>query len=141
MKTNYFLLLICLCLGILGSCKTMNKYNVQDLNGKWNIISVKDEPLQLENMPFLDFNVADKRVHGNTSCNVLNSVYETDSKDVTAIKFLAPITTMMACINMDTETKVLQAINNVAHVKRGDTSNQIKLIDKDGNTLLVLEKI
>ena len=141
MKTNSILLFICLCMGILSSCKTLNKYNVQDLNGKWQIITVQGESLQLENMPFLEFNVADKKVHGNTGCNVLNSVYETDSKDVTAIKFVTPVTTMMACLNMDTENKVLQAINNVTHIKMGDASNQVKLVDEDGNTLLVLEKL
>ena len=140
MKTNRILLLMCLCIGILSSCKTTNNYNVQDLNGKWNIISVKDEAIQLENMPFLDFNVADKRVHGNTGCNILNSVFETDSKDIAAIKFVAPITTMMACINMDTEAKILQVITDITHVQNGDTSIQVKLVDKDGKILLVLEK-
>ena len=141
MKTNYSLLLICLCMVIFNSCKTVNPYNVEDLNGRWTIISVKDEQVQLENMPFLEFDVSAKRVHGNTSCNLLNSVFELDANDKTAIKFITPITTMMACINMDTETKILQVITDITHVKKGETANQIKLVDKNGNTIFLLEKI
>jgi hypothetical protein len=48
---------------------------------------------------------------------------------------------MMACIHFETETKVIQAINSVTHVQKGDKPNQVKLIDKEGNALLVIEKV
>ena len=41
---------------------------------------------------------------------------------------------------MDTETKILQVITDITHVQNGDTSIQVKLVDKDGKILLVLEK-
>ena len=113
---------------------------MEDLNGKWTIISVKEEPIELEKMPFLEFDVAEHRVHGNTSCNLLNSTFETDANDKAAIRFLAPISTMMACINMDTEAKILLVIGNITHVKKGDTSNRIRLVDKNGDAMLLLEK-
>ena len=135
------MLLIYLCVWGVISCKTLNTYKVDDLSGKWTIISVKDEPVQSAAItPFLEFDVAAKRVHGNTSCNVLNSAFESDAKDKSAIKFTMPVTTMMACINMDTEAKILQVITDIAYVKKGETSNQIKLVDKNGNTMLLLEK-
>ena len=48
---------------------------------------------------------------------------------------------MMACINIGTEAKILQVISHITHVKKGETSNRIKFVDKNGNTMLVLEKI
>ena len=141
MRTNYFLLLICLCMGIFISCNSENTFKVDDLNGKWNIISVRDEPINLEKMPFFEFDVAEKKVHGNTSCNILNSTFETDANDTGAIKFAMPISTMMACINLDTEVKILQVISEITHVTKGETPNRINLVDKDGNIMLVLEKI
>ena len=141
MKTNSILILICLCMGIVSACKTVNTYKVQDLNGKWTIVSVTDEPVTAANMPFLEFNVAEKRVHGNAGCNTLSAGFETDVKDATALKFVAPVKTMMACFNMETEAKIVQAINNVAHVKKGETPNRMKLVDKEGNALLVLERV
>ena len=141
MKTIYSLLLICLSVCVFNSCKTENTYKVEDLNGKWTIISVKDEPVQLEKMPFLEFDAVGKKVHGNTSCNTLNSAFETDANDKTAIRFVAPVTTMMACINgMETEAKIVQTLANISHVKKGATPNQIKMVDKNGNTMLLLEK-
>jgi heat shock protein HslJ len=141
MKTNYALLLICLCVGGVNSCKTENTFNVEDLNGKWTIIAVKEDPIQLENMPFLVFDVAEKNVHGNTSCNTLTSKFESDANDKTAIRFLRPVSTMMACINgMDTEAKILQVITDITHVKKGETPDRIRLVDKTGNTMLLLEK-
>jgi len=141
MKKIGILLLICLCMGNLGgSCKEGSAFNVQDLNGKWTIVSVNNEPVALQNMPFLEFNTAEKRVHGNVGCNVLNAGFEPDTKDMTAIKFTTPITTMMACIHLDTETKIVQAIHVVTNVKKGEQPNQLKFVDKEGNTMLVLEK-
>ena len=140
MKTNYAILLICICVGLFNSCKTENTPSVEDLAGKWTIISVKDEPVQLENMPFWEFDISEKRVHGNTSCNMFNAAFETDVKDQTAIRLVAPVSTMMACINMETEAKILQIISDIAHVKKGETANRITLVDKNGNTLLLLEK-
>ena len=140
MKTNYALLMLCLFAGMMISCKTAT-YSVEDLNGKWTIIAVKDEPVQsAATTPFLEFDIAAKRVHGNTSCNVMNSAFETDKNDKAAIKLLAPITTMMACINMETEAKILQVITEIAHVKKDESSNRVRLVDKNGNTMLLLEK-
>ena len=141
MKTNSILILICLCMGIASSCKTGSTFKAQDLNGKWTIISVTDEPVILENMPFLEFDVVEKRVHGNVGCNMLSAGFEPDPKNVSAFQLIAPITTMMACIHLDTETKIVLAINEVTHVKKGETSSQVKLVNKEGNTLLVLEKV
>ena len=141
MKTNSIWLLICLCMGIVSSCKTGNAFKAQDLNGKWTIVSVMDEPVTLEYMPFLEFNTTEKRVHGNVGCNTLSAGFEPDSKDMTAFKLMAPVTTMMACIHFDTETNIVQAINNITHVTKSEKPNQVKLADNKGNTLLVLERV
>ena len=142
MNKNGILFLIGLCLGIFwGSCKGGSAFKVQDLNGKWAIVSVMDEPVTLEYRPFLEFSTAEKRVHGNVGCNTLSAGFEPDPKDMTAFQLISPITTMMACIHFDTETKIVHAINHITHVKKGETPNHAKLVDKEGNTLLLLERI
>ena len=144
MKMNKIgiLLLICFVMGFLGgTCQTGSAFKAQDLNGKWTIVSVLDEPVTLEHMPFLEFSTAEKRVHGNVGCNTLSAGFEPDLKDLTAFQLIAPITTMMACIHFDTETIIVQAINQVTNVKKGETQDQVKLTDKEGKTLLVLERV
>jgi heat shock protein HslJ len=142
MKTVYSLILFFLCAGGSYSCKTGNTCTVDDLNGKWQIIAVKNEPVKSAAItPFLEFDVAAKTVHGNTSCNTMNAAFETDAKNKAAIRFAAPVSTMMACINMETEAKIIQVIPKIASVKKGDAPNQVKLVCEHDNTLLVLEKI
>ncbi|MDR0795775.1 MAG: META domain-containing protein [Tannerella sp.] len=141
MKKNSFLCLMSLCLVIFSSCQTVNTYKAQDLNGKWTIVSVMDETITLENMPFLEFNWAEKRVHGNVGCNMMTAGFEPDAKNVAAIKLVAPVVTMRACIyGMEIEANIIQAINKIAQVKHGATPNQVHLIDIEGKKLLVLEK-
>ena len=141
MKTIYALFLICLFAVMLSSCKTVDTYSVEGLNGKWTIIAVKDEPVQSAAItPFLEFDVAAKRVHGNTSCNQMNAAFETNTNDKAAIRFIAPVSTMMACLNMETESKIVKVITDIASVKKGETPNRVKLVDKNGITLLLLEK-
>jgi len=140
MKTNYFIQSICLSILLFNSCKTVNTYTVADLHGKWTIIAVKNEPVQSAITPFFEFDMSAKRVHGNTGCNTFSSAFETDAKDKTAIRFVAPVSTMMACINMDTESQILQIIPDIAYVKKSETPNRISLVDKSGNTLLLMEK-
>ena len=141
MKKNVILLLTGIYMGIIwGSCNDGSSFKAQDLDGRWMIVSVMDEPVTLENRPFLEFSTAEKRLQGNVGCNMLSAGFEPDSKDMTAYKLIAPVTTMMACIHYDTESKIVQAINNVTHVKKGELPNQTKLTDKEGNILLVLER-
>jgi heat shock protein HslJ len=141
MKKYCVIFLICLFAGLFSSCKSVTTFKTQDLNGRWTIVSVQNEPVVLQNLPFLEFDTIEKKVSGNAGCNVLSSRFETDSKNASAIKFLESVTTMKACIEgMETEAKILQAINAVTNVKKGDNPNQVKLLDKTGNTMIVLSQ-
>ncbi|MDR2233188.1 MAG: META domain-containing protein [Tannerella sp.] len=140
MKHNGFLLMICLCVGLCSSCKSGSAYKAQDLDGKWLIIGVKDEPVKLALMPFLEFEVADNHVSGNVGCNNFSAGFELDAKDASAFTLISPAITTMACIFGDTEDKIVKALNEVVAVKGGSSPNRVILIDIDGNTCLVLEK-
>ena len=51
------------------SCSN-SKTNVQQLEGKWNITEVNGEAISTqENTPFMEFNMAEKKIHGNAGCN------------------------------------------------------------------------
>ena len=54
-----------------------------------------------ENVPFLAFNIEEKRVHGNASCNVVNGGFMQEEGKENSLKFSQMISTMMACPNMD----------------------------------------
>lgn len=118
-----------------------SKTDVQQLNGKWNVVEVKGETVpSQEDKPFMEFNMDEKKVHGNAGCNIFNSMIETDAKDISALRILQGITTMMSCPDMDTETKILQAMDAVRSVKAGKDTNQLLLVDEHGKTVFVLSK-
>ena len=107
---------------------------------KWNVVEVKGEKVLEEGLPQMDFNMAEKKLHGNTGCNLFNTTITLDPEDVSSITIAPGATTMMACPNMDLETSVLQSMDQVRSVKAGKDENEMLLVDQDGNVLLVLER-
>lgn len=122
------------------SCSN-SKTNVQQLEGKWNITEVNGEAISTqENTPFMEFNMAEKKIHGNAGCNIFNTSLETDANDISALKIAQGMSTMMACSDMETESKILQAMTTVRAVKAGTDANQMLLVDEAGKTVFVLSK-
>lgn len=122
------------------SCSN-SKTNVQQLEGKWNITEVNGEAISTqENTPFMEFNMAEKKIHGNAGCNIFNTSLETDANDISALKIAQGMSTMMACPDMETESKILQAMTTVRSVKAGTDANQMLLVDEAGKTVFVLSK-
>ncbi len=114
--------------------------SVEDLNGEWNIVSVSGTELgQMENVPFLAFDVAGKRVHGNAGCNVVNGGFSQEEGNPNSIQFTQMISTMMACPDMETERKVLDALGNVRSFGF-DEDGMLVLSDENGQELVVLDK-
>lgn len=122
------------------SCSN-SKTNVQQLEGKWNITEVNGEAISTqENTPFMEFNMAEKKIHGNAGCNIFNTSLETDANDISALKIAQGMSTMMVCPDMETESKILQAMTTVRAVKAGTDANQMLLVDEAGKTVFVLSK-
>lgn len=68
------------------------------LHDIWALESIGSEKVIIDetvrNLPVLEIYVEDKRVHGNTGCNVLNGSVEIDEEKISFSKI---ITTEMAC--------------------------------------------
>ncbi len=108
-----------------------------DLNGKWEITTLNGEQVKaVETTPFIEFNTAEGKVHGHTSCNIMNGSYTQDGKKLTFSKMA---TTMMAGPDMELEGAVLDAINKTASVKNG-SEGKILALDAEGNVLMELQK-
>ena len=55
-------------------------------------------------------------------------------------KLSGPVSTMMACPDMETEGVILQSFDDVKGVKAGQSENEMLLVDGSGNVVLVLSK-
>lgn len=123
---------------VLQKKKTAVKLSA--LNGKWMISEIKGEaiPSGMENQPFIEFNISEKRIHGNAGCNIINGGFNTDDDKATAISFPEVISTMMACPDMELEGRVLNALNSVQSF--GQQPGGIGFYDADNNQVMVLVK-
>lgn len=111
------------------------------LNGEWKIKEVNGEavPSGMEKQPFIAFDVKKKSIHGNAGCNLINGGFETKTTNARSISFPGAASTMMACPDMETESKIMKALNEV---KSFDvlSGGGIGLYDANGGLVLVLEK-
>ena len=137
-KVLFYAFLLPAFVGMMFSCSDV-KTDVKKLEGKWNIVEVKGEKILKEGLPNMEFDMKDNKVHGNAGCNIFNSTVVLDDQDISSITINPAATTMMACPDMETEGKILKALNEV---KSFDvlSGGGIGLYDANNALVLVLEK-
>ncbi|MCD7978282.1 MAG: META domain-containing protein [Tannerellaceae bacterium] len=138
-RVFFYAMMIALVCGVMSACSN-HKADAKKLDGRWNIKSVNGDEIVAERTPFLEFDINEGKLHGNAGCNVVNSAIMLDDKDNSAIIVERGVTTMMACPDLETEDRVLRALEHVSHVKEGSNDNEMYLTDNSGTVLLVLTK-
>jgi len=116
-----------------------SKQSVSSLiSGRWNIVEVNGEKVTSDKNPFIEFDTTEGRLHGNAGCNNFNAAYKLDPAKASSLQLLPAASTMMACPNMETEGKVLKALENVASAKKAGSA--LQLLDKNGAVVFLLNK-
>lgn len=138
-RVIFYVLMLPMMIGMMFSCSE-TKTDAKKLDGKWNIVEVKGEKVSSEKVPFMEFDMAQKKLHGNAGCNMFNSSFTLDDDNVSAITIAPGAATMMACPDMTTEDAIMKAMVDVKGVKSGSSDNEMTLVDQNGNVLLVLSK-
>ena len=116
--------------------------SVNQLAGKWMIESVagKRVPTDMENRPFIEFDLTGGQVHGHAGCNIFNGELVTDANQSSAISFAQLITTMMSCPDMAIESSILNALNQVRSFGRL-AGGGIGFYDAEGTLLMEARKL
>ena len=110
------------------------------MSGEWVITSVYGAQVgDMENTPFLAFDIDQMRVHGNAGCNIINGGFSQEEGKENSLKFSQMISTMMACPDMDTEHRILDALSKVAGFSLNEDQT-ISLNDSTGTAALTLVK-
>ncbi len=138
MKIQFFLFLMIALLSFTCSTKETEKIDVMRLHDIWALESIEGEKIIIDetvrNLPVLEIYVEDKRVHGNTGCNVLNGTVEIDEDKIAFSKMM---TTEMACPG-DLEQRFFSRLEKVNRYK----IEKLRLFLYDDNKeLLTLRKI
>ena len=135
----FYVLMLPMVLGMMISCSEA-KTDAKKLEGKWNVVEVKGEKILKEGLPYMEFDMAQNKLHGNAGCNMFNTTITLDANDVSSITIAPGAATMMACPDMATEDAIMKAMGDVKAVKAGNSESEMALVDQDGNVLLVLSK-
>ena len=91
----------------------------------------------LEKQPFIEFNISEKRLHGNAGCNIINGGFQVDKVNPMSISFPQVISTMMACPDMEVESRVLKALNSAQSFGKL-SGGGMGLYDANDNLVMVL---
>lgn len=138
-RVIFYVLMLPMVLGMMISCSEA-KTDAKKLEGKWNVVEVKGEKILKEGLPYMEFDMAQNKLHGNAGCNMFNTTITLDANDVSSITIAPGAATMMACSDMATEDAIMKAMGDVKAVKAGNSESEMALVDQDGNVLLVLSK-
>ena len=138
-RVIFYVLMLPMVLGMMISCSEAKTY-AKKLEGKWNVVEVKGEKILKEGLPYMEFDMAQNKLHGNAGCNMFNTTITLDANDVSSITIAPGAATMMACPDMATEDAIMKAMGDVKAVKAGNSEREMALVDQDGNVLLVLSK-
>ncbi|MCK9179965.1 MAG: META domain-containing protein [Bacteroides sp.] len=114
--------------------------SLASLNGEWFITTVNDEAVSFDmrKQPFISFDVSKEHVHGYSGCNTFNGGYKIDEKISNSLTFPALASTMMACMDMELEGKILKALDAVTTYKQ--TVEGLALLNAEGNRVMTLLK-
>ena len=138
-RVIFYVLMLPMVLGMMISCSEA-KTDAKKLEGKWNVVEGKGEKILKEGLPYMEFDMAQNKLHGNAGCNMFNTTITLDANDVSSITIAPGAATMMACPDMATEDAIMKAMGDVKAVKAGNSESEMALVDQDGNVLLVLSK-
>lgn len=120
--------------------KAAPEVSLSDLSGEWVIELVNGKKIvgTAEVTPFIGFNLDESRIYGNMGCNTINGALTQEDGKPNSLRFDNVATTMMMCPDMETETIVLNALNETKSFSMKD--NKVYLLGENGNELLVLKK-
>lgn len=109
------------------------------LNGSWYVEKIENDEINNPDMKLV-IDIDDLKIHGNTGCNILNGEVDIDMETANNITFHSIMTTKMACDNPENETRLIVALEDVAHAKPVD-NNTVILLNLLRQPVLTLKRI
>ncbi len=108
------------------------------LDGTWAVMEIDGEKVNIDGMK-IALDVDEKRMHGNTGCNIINGELETDMDAANSISFSKIGMTRMACPDSGWETRMMVALEEAVTAKKVST-DEIEFIGSNGKQVMLLKK-
>ena len=116
----------------------LKSHNLNILNGVWGIAEINEEKIHNPKAKLI-IDIQEGKLHGNSGCNIINGRIQLDSKKNNSIQFERLISTRKACRDMQTETAMLVALEEVEYYKNHG-NDKIEMFDNKGHKVLVLKR-
>lgn len=108
------------------------------LDGTWAVEKIDGEKVAVDGMK-LALDVDEKRLHGNTGCNIINGELETDMDTANSISFSKIAMTRMACPDSGWETRMTVALEEAVTAKK-ISNDEIEFIGSNGQQVMLLRR-
>ncbi|MDE6019129.1 MAG: META domain-containing protein [Muribaculaceae bacterium] len=108
------------------------------LDGTWAVIKIDGEDVNIPEMK-LALDVDEKKMHGNTGCNIINGELETDMDAANSISFSKIGMTRMACPNSGWETRMTMALEEAVTAEKIN-DDEIAFLGSNGQQVMLLKK-
>lgn len=108
------------------------------LDGTWAVVAIDGENVDIDGMK-IALDVDERRLHGNTGCNIINGELETDMDTPNSISFSQIAMTRMACPNSGWETRMTMALEEAVTAKR-ISKDEIEFIGSNGQQVMLLKR-
>lgn len=108
------------------------------LEGTWAVVAIDGEEVHIDDMK-IALDVDEKRMHGNTGCNIINGELETDMDAANSISFSKIAMTRMACPNSGWETRMTMALEEAVTANKIN-NDEIAFIGSNGKQVMLLKR-
>lgn len=115
---------------------TLFKSDIDFLNGAWKVAEIKGKAVDNPDCRLI-FDVPERRVSGDTGCNILNGQLTREASVSGSLGFSHLATTRRMCPDLSTEQALLIALEEVT-AARHSSGKTVDLLDNSGNVLIHL---
>lgn len=117
---------------------TLRKSTIDFLAGPWQVVEINGTPCSAADARLI-FDVNTNRITGNAGCNRLNGEITRDPKHSSSVQFSNLATTRMTCPDIQTESALLIALEEVASARKH--GNYAELQSASGTVVIKLKKL
>jgi len=117
---------------------TLHSSDIDFLNGPWQVVAINGKEIDVADARLV-FDVAANTVTGNAGCNRLNGELTRNPRLSSSVQFSNLATTRMTCPDIETESALLIALEEVTHARQ--EKNAAVLLDASGKAVVKLTRL
>lgn len=117
---------------------TLRSSDIDFLNGPWQVVAINGHDINVPDARLI-FDVAANTITGNAGCNRLSGELTRNPQISASVQFSNLATTRMTCPDIETESALLIALEEVTHARHN--KEYVELLDNANKVVIKLQKL